>query len=101
MKSISKIVIATTLLLSIPLYTQLKHAKTDLVVIYGNSTALCKTAIEKVVTVKKEVEIDWNKDTQIATLRYDTTKISKEQLLKKAAWAGYDNELFLAPDTEI
>jgi copper chaperone CopZ len=97
MKSI-KILMAITLLLSFTACNaQIKNAKTESVKIYGNC-GMCKTTIEKAGNVKKVAQVDWNKDTKMATLTYDSSKTNQEEILKRIALAGYDSDQFLAPD---
>mgnify|MGYP003434716705 FL=1 len=98
MKSISKVLIAITILLS---YTtciaQIKNATNETVKIYGNC-GMCEKTIEKAGNVKKVASVDWNQDTQMATISYDAKKTSKDEILKRIALAGYDSDSFLAPD---
>ncbi len=90
---------AITLLLSITVANaQIKNAKTETVKIYGNC-GMCETNIEKAGNLKKVAQVDWNKDTKMATLTYDSAKTSQDEILKRIALAGYDSEKFLAPDT--
>lgn len=96
--SISKIMVATILLLTFtPSIAQIKNAKTETVKIYGNC-GMCKTTIEKAGNLKKVASVDWNKDTKMATLTYDAKKTNQDEILKRVALAGYDSEKFLAPD---
>jgi copper chaperone CopZ len=98
MKSIKNILMAIILLLSITIANaQIKNAKTETVKIYGNC-GMCETNIEKAGNLKKVAEVDWNKDTKMATLTYDSAKTSQDEILKRIALAGYDSEKFLAPD---
>lgn len=98
MKSLSKIVMVIGVLLSsINSFAQIKNAKTETVKIYGNCE-MCKTTIEKAGNVKNVATVNWNKDTKMATLNYDSKKTSQDEILKRIALAGYDNEKFLAPD---
>lgn len=98
MKSLTKLVFAITLLLSTSISNaQIKNAKTETVKIFGNC-GMCETTIEKAGNLKKIAKVDWDKDTKIATLIYDTTKTTQEEILKRIALAGYDSEKFLAPD---
>lgn len=98
MKSLKKTVIAITLLLSIVVSNaQIKNAQIETVKIFGNCE-MCKTTIEKAGSFKKIANIDWNKDTKIASLTYDTKKTNQDEILKRIALAGYDSEKFLAPD---
>lgn len=90
---------AITLLLSITISNaQIKNAKTETVKIYGNC-GMCETIIEKAGNLKKVAQVDWDKDTKMATLTYDSTKTNQDEILKRIALAGYDSEKFLAPDT--
>jgi copper chaperone CopZ len=99
MKSIKNILMAITLLLSITIANaQIKNAKTETVKIYGNC-GMCETTIEKAGNLKKVAQVDWDKDTKMATLTYDSTKTNQDEILKRIALAGYDSEKFLAPDT--
>jgi copper chaperone CopZ len=99
MKSIKKILMAITLLLSITVANaQIKNAKTETVKIYGNC-GMCETTIEKAGNLKKVAQVDWNRDTKMATLTYDSAKTNQDEILKRIALAGYDSEKFLAPDT--
>ena len=98
MKLIKKTLMAITLLLSITIANaQIKNAKTETVKIYGNCD-MCKITIEKAGNLKKVAQVNWNKDTKLATLTYDSKKTSQEEILKRIALAGYDSEKFLAPD---
>ena len=98
MKSLKKTVIAITLLLSVVVSNaQIKNAQIETVKIFGNCE-MCKTTIEKAGSLKKIANIDWNKDTKIASLTYDTKKTNQDEILKRIALAGYDSEKFLAPD---
>jgi hypothetical protein len=76
---------------------QIKNAKTETVHIYGNCT-MCESTIEKAGNVKKIAKVDWNKDTQMATIIYNTKKTNQDEILKRIALAGYDSDKFLAPD---
>lgn len=95
--SFIKIMVATFVLLSITINAQIKNAKTETVKIYGNC-GMCETKIEKTGTIKKVAMVDWNQETQMATLTYDATKTNQDEILKRIALAGYDSDKFLAPD---
>ena len=98
MKSISKILMVITVLLSaVNSFAQIKNAKTETVKIYGNCE-MCKTTIEKAGNVKNVATVEWNKDTKMAILNYDDKKTSQDEILKRIALVGYDSEKFLAPD---
>jgi len=76
---------------------QMKNAKTEIVKIYGNCE-MCENTIETAGNVKKVAKVDWDKDTKMATLTYDSTKTNQDEILKRIALAGYDSDKFLAPD---
>ena len=98
MKSIKKLLMAMTLLLSVVVANaQIKNAKTETVKIFG-ICAMCQTTIEKAGGLKKVAKVDWNNDTKIATLTYDAKKTKQDEILKRIALAGHDSEKFLAPD---
>ncbi|TJZ63254.1 DUF3347 domain-containing protein [Sphingobacterium olei] len=97
-KSISKILVVITVLLStVNSFAQIKNAKTETVKIYGNC-GMCKTTIEKAGNVQNIASVEWNKDTKLATITYNSAKIKQDEILKSIALAGYDSEKFLAPD---
>ncbi len=107
MNSLSKIVVTISVLL---LFTsskaQIKNAKTDpsdselakqTVTIYGNC-GMCEKTIEKAGNIKKIAKVDWNVDTKMATITYDSKKTNLDAILKRIALSGYDSDKFLAPD---
>jgi len=98
MHLISKISVALTLALSFTSCSaQMKNSRTENVKIFGNC-GMCESTIETAGNQKKIAQVDWNKETKMATLVYDTTKTSRSEILKRIALAGYDSEEFLAPD---
>ena len=98
MKLISKIFVAITILLSFTsCNAQIKNAKTETVKIYGNCD-MCEKTIEKAGNLKKMAKVDWNVDTKMATLTYDSKKTNQDAILKRIALSGYDSDKFLAPD---
>lgn len=96
MKSI--ILLASVVLLSTTsCQSQIKNAKTETVKVYGNC-GMCETTIEKAANKKKISKADWNEDTKMAKITYDSKKTTLDAVLKNIALAGYDNQSFLAPD---
>ncbi len=75
---------------------QIPHAKTETVRIAGNC-GMCKSTIETSASVKNEVYASWNADNQQADITYDSAKTSLDDILKRVAYAGYDNDRYLAP----
>ncbi|WP_276483073.1 DUF3347 domain-containing protein [Paraflavitalea pollutisoli] len=78
-------------------FAQLSNAKTQTIKINGNCGS-CEKIIEKAGNQKKAAILDWNKDTKIATITWDSTSTQLDEVLQRVALAGYDNEQFLAPD---
>ncbi|MCT2562729.1 DUF3347 domain-containing protein [Chryseobacterium herbae] len=97
MKLISKILVAFTVLITLTMNAQFKNTKTETIKIYG-SCDICKGMIEKAGNLKKTAAVSWNKDTQMATLTYDSQTTNQDEILRRIALAGFDSEKFLAPD---
>ena len=77
MNLISKLMIFITILLSFTAsHAQVKNLKTEHVKIFGNC-GMCKNSIEKAGNVKKVSKVDWNQETMMATLSYDTIDANK------------------------
>lgn len=96
--SISKIVVAIVLLLSFTACeAQIQNAKTETVKIYGNC-GMCENRIETAGNIKKIAKVDWNEDTKMATLTYDSQKTNSNEILKRIALSGHDSDSFLAPN---
>ena len=89
--------VIAVLLSSVNSFAQIKNAKTETVKVYGNC-GMCKATIEKAGNVNKVASVEWNKDTKMATLTYDSDKTNQDEILKRIALTGYDSEKFLAPD---
>ena len=96
MKSII-IITAVALLSTTACQAQIHNAKTDTIKVYGNCS-ICETTIEKAASKNKISKADWNKDTKLAIITYDSKKTDLDAVLKNIALAGYDNQYFLAPD---
>lgn len=98
MKNLLKsIMMAFAMLSIVACDAQIKNAKTEQVKVYGNC-GMCEKTIEKAGNLKNIANVDWDKDTKMATITYDATKTNQDEILKRIALAGYDSETFLAPD---
>ena len=89
--------IAVALLSSAVSNAQIKNAQTKTVKVYGNC-GMCKTTIEKAGSKKKLYKTDWNEETKMASITYDSKKSTADEVLKSIALSGYDNINYLAPD---
>lgn len=86
-----------TLLLSVTFASaQIKNKTTEKVKINGNC-AMCKKTIETAANIDNVAKVNWDKNTKIATVTYDAKKTNLNEVLKRVADAGYDNEKFTAP----
>ena len=89
-----------SLMLSISIGLQaggIKHAKTQTFKVSGDC-GMCKKTIETAANIKGSANAIWDESKQILSLTFDSTKTSADEVLKRVAYAGYDNEKFLAPD---
>lgn len=85
------------LVLTTPSQAQIKNAKTETVKINGDC-GMCETTIEKVGNKKNQYKTDWDADTKLAIITYDSKKTGLDAILKNIALSGYDNVSYLAPD---
>lgn len=76
---------------------QIQHAVTETVQVYGNC-GMCEKTIEKAAFKKGEAKAEWDKDTKMATLTFDSSKTNVDAILQRIAAAGYDSDKFTAPD---
>lgn len=64
----------------------------------SGNCGMCEKTIEKAAIKQGASKADWNKDTKILTVQFNSTKYTADHILKGVAYAGYDNENYLAPD---
>jgi copper chaperone CopZ len=65
--------------------------------VWGNCE-MCKETIEGSLKAEGIAKADWNVDTKILTVEFDTSKISLDQIQKNVASVGYDNEKYKGDD---
>ncbi|MBA5629382.1 TonB-dependent receptor domain-containing protein [Moheibacter lacus] len=70
---------------------------TEEIKVRGNC-GMCKDRIESTVNTFPSANGSWNINSKILTLSFDPKKTSKDQIMKKVAEVGHDNELYLADD---
>ena len=93
MKSISKIMVAIVVLLSITnSLAQIKNAKTEKVKIAGNCE-MCKKRIEDAGNEKNISKVIWSEKTQMATIKFDSVKTTAKEILTRIAAVGHDSEM--------
>ena len=76
---------------------QIKNPRTETITLNGNCN-LCKSIIENAGSLKNVAAVEWDQNTRTATLVYNEERTNREEVLKRIALAGFDNELFYAPD---
>jgi copper chaperone CopZ len=91
------IITALAVIATLTSQAQVKNAKTETYNVSGNCN-MCKQRIETAVFKRKEAKANWNKETKVLTLKYDSLKTNASVVLKRVADAGYDNEKFTAND---
>ncbi len=77
-----------------------QEKKTETFKVFGNCD-MCKETIEGSLK-KKEGIISkrWDKNTKLLEVTFDASKITIEQIGKKVAGAGYDNQYATATDVQ-
>lgn len=76
---------------------KIANAKTQNITVYGNC-GMCEKTIEKAALQKGIAQADWDQDTKIAQITFDSTKTTSDDILQRIAAAGYDSDKFRAPD---
>jgi periplasmic mercuric ion binding protein len=65
--------------------------------VWGNCE-MCKETIEGSLKVTGVSKADWNVDTKMMTVSYDSSRISLDQIQKNIAGVGYDTEKYKGDD---
>lgn len=73
-------------------------AKTETFKVWGNC-GMCEKTIESSLTGDNIFKAEWNKDSKMITVIYDTIQYSLIDIHKKIATAGYDTELEKGSDS--
>lgn len=98
MKKIQHFMLGLSLLLAFTsCATPIKNAKTETFKVAGNCE-MCKKTIETAANKKGVSSAEWDTDKKVMSLTYDSNQTKASDVLKRVAYAGYDNEQFLAPD---
>ncbi len=90
MKSV-KFIITALLAVFVGLNSYAQTPKTETFKVSGNCE-MCKAKIEKAAKVDGVTKAEWNKNTKVMTVSYDSSKIKNEDIQKKIAAVGYDTE---------
>jgi copper chaperone CopZ len=65
--------------------------------VWGNCE-MCKETIEKSLKVDGIAKANWDTESKMVTVNYDSQKISLDQIQKNVSLAGYDNEKYKGDD---
>ncbi|MBC7913606.1 MAG: heavy-metal-associated domain-containing protein [Pyrinomonadaceae bacterium] len=87
------LLIAFTLISSVLGY----HEKTATVKVWGNC-GMCKARIEKALKIDGVNKADWNVETKMLTVSYDSNTINLDQIQQVVATSGHDTEKFRSAD---
>lgn len=74
-----------------------KPEKTDTFKVWGNCDK-CKKTIEAAANSDGVIEKNWDVDSKLMTVKFDTTKININTIEQLIAKAGYDNDLYYGDD---
>lgn len=100
MKKIMFRLFTISLILSSPFtYAQEQYEETVAVEVKGLCN-MCKKTIEKSGSIANAATTQWNKENHIASISFNPSKTSKSEILKRIAQAGYDNEEYIAADSD-
>ena len=81
-----------SIFISLSFYSQDKSVKTVTINVKGNCDQ-CKTRIENAADIKGVKLCVWDEITKLAKIKYDTVKVSLNQIEKAIAKAGHDADL--------
>lgn len=97
----SKLIIA--LIMIIAVFTSFQtnaqsiKSQTESFKVWGNC-GMCKKTIENSLKISGVSKAEWNKETKMMTVTYNSKKITLAQIHKNIASVGYDTELETAYD---
>ena len=79
------------------LSAQNEFIKSENFTVYGNC-GMCKKTIEKAASIKGVKSAVWNMETDVMTVRYDTTIVKLVEIKNAIASSGYDTDECRASD---
>ncbi len=89
--------IIITFILGLFSCTQSTSVKTATFKVWGNCEK-CKKTIETAVAIKGVSEKDWNVESKLMTVSFDTTLVSLDEVEQLIAKAGYDDDMYYGDD---
>ena len=99
MKTVKIIIVAVlAIVLGANSYAQSPNSsKSEKLKVFGNCNS-CKSRIEKAAKIDGVSSADWNSESKILALTYDSSKTNLDQIGKKVAAVGHDTEKFKADE---
>jgi periplasmic mercuric ion binding protein len=85
------------LLISFNVFSQNTPVKTATIAVKGNCEQ-CKKRIENAADIKGVKLCNWNEKTQVATVTYNSEKVTLEQIEQSIAKSGHDADSVKAND---
>lgn len=77
--------------------TKVETTKTETIKVSGNCD-MCKARIEKAAKLDGVSKVEWSKNDKTLTASFDPAKTNMNEIGKKVAAAGHDNEKVKAED---
>jgi len=97
----SKLIIALVIMIAIftsfQANAQSKKSQTESFKVWGNC-GMCEKTIEGSLKISGVSKAEWNKETKMITVTFNSKKITLAQIHKNIASVGYDTELETASD---
>ena len=90
MKLIYKVLLFSAILLSSITFAQEIHTEAKV----NGACGMCKDRIEKISKTAGASKAEWDAETLTLKLEFDQSKTSLDQILKKIAEVGHDNEKY-------
>lgn len=66
--------------------------------VWGNC-GMCESTIESSLKIDGVMETDWNSDTKVIKVSYDSTVITLDEIHRKIAASGYDTQKYKSSDS--
>ena len=64
----------------------------------SGNCGMCKKTIENAALINGVKTAQWNEKSKVLTVKYNRSKTTSDEVLRKVASAGYDNVRYVAPD---
>jgi periplasmic mercuric ion binding protein len=92
-----KLLSLLTILISLISFSFAQEIKTETIKVLGNC-GMCKTRIEKAAKGAGAETADWNTETKMLTITFNSASVSAAKIQEAIAAVGHDTHDFRAPD---